>query len=887
MLQTSLFLNEIVNFLRTVTIKNIHLADIVKSNSVTLAAQEWISDDMHPYYRHLHGEYILSDDTTNDIPNSQLYTKFDTMMQITAFDNLVSEQINFTKENLALYPKTAAEYRVPNSRYFTLCERYPDQIDLIKAIVYPIPSKEVAISAKNFSLLSYDANLLQETERAVLIKKLTDTLAYLRTRWDVKEFCYEEYYPLLQWSSIWYSLFTVLLGQRVENIKTINVHPTQIWEYLISKGLRDYRTILSIKQQLFLYKNIDYLLKNKGKNKTLSILADALLSEYGVNLRTKSLVQNTSESTITCKPTAEVISEEFEQNNNTPTENVALGIATISSIIDREYNDALEPSKDDAEKNAQQATFDRMSQSYLPTKLIELNKVPLNARFTQLYFNFITHSFLHQLITNKLNFQISINSSEIAEPLILTQGEAIALLIYCIGREHNITLNNIVTNFEIRYACRDSVTMPTTITQFDTTRHVITEGAPIGTPTAIDAHVSNLQLGPVDVNMVAQPINIQPNDPVTLGSYDTNSFVTYSHYTHPINNAFGADAHNILKMITKDLITSYESMDLVVDPENRYVNIIGNQTEISIPIDTLVFATEITRDNYDAPIDTLCFVLETSMVYRRTAVAFDIVSPWHWIAVTDEFSVKYNHSDLYPRITIESLLAMFPAPVIEFKDNVTAIANIDAQFEVIYHQLLYGLDSNNSLQNQAMHEIYQRLMITRAFTNNVLVAGKTTYDSWFAAIPELKQLMTIYNNKSKTAEAFGSLASVILEQLIPLTNSKFTLSSAFNTTRYQYMKSLFMQLCSYNIAFIDTDRSEDTYTTTTPVATRSAHIKSKAVSTWQIFSPVSSRPSYCRNRWSYFYGFVSDPSLLQLDTAANIVSNTGGIIIASNPIVSN
>jgi hypothetical protein len=99
-----------------------------------------------------------------------------------------------------------------------------------------------------------------------------------RVRWDVREFSYEEYYPITQWAALWATLPVVIIGQRVANLKTSSTHSSHIWEYLTSNGLGDYRSVLTRDQELFLYKNIQYIIKNRGKDGTLSILADHLLN---------------------------------------------------------------------------------------------------------------------------------------------------------------------------------------------------------------------------------------------------------------------------------------------------------------------------------------------------------------------------------------------------------------------------------------------------------------------------------------------------------------------------------------------------------------------------------------------------------------------------------
>ena len=74
----------------------------------------------NPYWIHLAGEY-----TSND-----------TIMRVISIDT--GEEIDFTKTVLDNHPKTKQSYRIGTSFYTSLCKRYPNQVDLIKSILYPV-----------------------------------------------------------------------------------------------------------------------------------------------------------------------------------------------------------------------------------------------------------------------------------------------------------------------------------------------------------------------------------------------------------------------------------------------------------------------------------------------------------------------------------------------------------------------------------------------------------------------------------------------------------------------------------------------------------------------------------------------------------------------------
>ena len=241
-----------------------------------------------------------------------LYKKFDELMIINSIDN--HEIIPFTSKiiNSKDYQKTASLYRMPNRYYSKLCEKYPRMVDVIKAIVYPVPNLSACVDAPNYSLISCDLTQLRENERTSMYTCVLDTLAMIQRRWDVREFVYEDLYALSIQAKIWDTLLLALMKQRIVNIRTSSVHEYHIWEYLKSHGLDDYSDVLSNKQALFLYKNFPYLLRNRGSDFNLILLAHKLLSDWNIQILGKNILQQkqdvfSAEKTIpdfieTCEP---------------------------------------------------------------------------------------------------------------------------------------------------------------------------------------------------------------------------------------------------------------------------------------------------------------------------------------------------------------------------------------------------------------------------------------------------------------------------------------------------------------------------------------------------------------------------------------------------------
>lgn len=495
MVQKELYLLEPIHFLRSATVKSNFLAYMSRNNDVTEAYQERLPENLLPYYRHMTGEYILPYDYTNIngqlVPNYLIYTKFDEMIQVQSWDS--NETIDFTRENLKFHPKTAEWYRIPNTLFFKLCEKYPTQVDLIKNIIYPIDSIDDAVNAPCFALLQYDKDLLEPNELVTIISAINNFLNYASTRWAVKEFCFEHMYPVVMQDIIWKQLYNCIMAQRVLNIRTDHVHSYHVWEYLKSKGLKDYRDILSTKKALFLYRNMEYILRNQGTRRTFSILLGSLLSDLNVKIQQKAIVQtiegsdvnsiidpgvfrtnaglsNTSSIQTQCKPAVKILSfdagdptivkqaQMFTAGNTELagdiggnfTEHV-LGmsndiakdthisivhngtIETTSNLYKKEQDTGLEYTNELLFKDStekQDKLFPLSPNTILKTKVHEISEKVSSDLLNDLYVGYITNAILYRAHLNHLEFAVHVSNGDDIDLWLINGKEAVALMMY-------------------------------------------------------------------------------------------------------------------------------------------------------------------------------------------------------------------------------------------------------------------------------------------------------------------------------------------------------------------------------------------------------------------------------------------------------------------------
>ena len=89
----------------------------------------------------------------------------------------------------------------------------------------------------------------------------------------------------------------------------------------------------------------------------------------------------------------------------------------------------------------------------------------------------------------------------------------------------------------------------------------------------------------------------------------------------------------------------------------------------------------------------------------------------------------------------------------------------------------------------------------------------TTFDEWLASNQNLSTIVTSYA-KRNNADEFDKLGSACFDALFPLDNASLDefLGSLRNMEKiYASIRDLFIQLCSYNITYLETERDVHQY----------------------------------------------------------------------------
>lgn len=217
------------------------------------------------YYVNLAGNYHMTDQS----------------MYVVSLDT--QQEILFSKENLALHPKTKEAYRLGAKYQRLLVNKYPDQEDVIMGMLFPIPSIQDAIDAEDGTILRWDASLVEPQEYS-LIKDLESWIKNQISRWYVDAYKQSDSYWLTFFHHLVYTgLLPKLLNLRDSRRQTYEVHSFHIKSFLAGyMGLDQYYKHMTLKQALYLYRNLPRLAYYVGHTNQFVELIENILTDRSI-----------------------------------------------------------------------------------------------------------------------------------------------------------------------------------------------------------------------------------------------------------------------------------------------------------------------------------------------------------------------------------------------------------------------------------------------------------------------------------------------------------------------------------------------------------------------------------------------------------------------------
>lgn len=335
---------------------------VLKCEDATKTLNQWVlaftnaSFDEHDprtwkYYKNICGEYFQSDER----------------MFITSLDSL--SEIEFSKENLEYHRATKKAYAFGTTYYKELVERYPDQEQLIRGILYPANMEE-AIAAYDGQILAYPSFLVEETEPS-LIPKLQAWINGFYRRWHNTQYQNTDNLYLASMLGVLYSQMPAAIENiRLEACFTHEVHSYHVQQYLASHSKLDrYMPYLTRRQAMFFYHNLAYIENNNGRQEIFDLLLQRVFTDRQLPVGHFALMHST-EHMPTDSLVPQVVFEKTPLNTEKNIDNKYQ--FTLDEVLDIEdgihrgniaYRDAEEP------KIAELSTY--ALNPNLPTKLLQ------------------------------------------------------------------------------------------------------------------------------------------------------------------------------------------------------------------------------------------------------------------------------------------------------------------------------------------------------------------------------------------------------------------------------------------------------------------------------------------------------------------------------------
>lgn len=433
------YVRDTISFCRTLVIK---YEDLAKLDNALIKSFYKVDPGTDKskwrYYMNLNGEYHFSD----------------TPMEVKSLDD--NTIIAFTKENLELHPATKSAYRLGSYYYTRLVDLYSHQRDLINGIINPIP-KEEAIAARDFKILRYTSEyvLWNEIQLIPALQKWIDDLAYQTFSTEYK------YTDNLMYGALLVHLLETsvkfVLTARHEARFTRYAHSFYIWSKLQSEGISpSYQSLLNEKQTMWLFRNVEYVMRNLGQEKTFNELMDILLTEREIPLSKYDMAYDTENMPEELVPEAKYITARLNM-----TDRLGLGVSLrqINMTMLKEIPDAI-----DNDVNYDKMVISTVDDtqfgiaSNYPLKILESEMTDTTNRQPETFYHVLNSELIYLAGNDLYDIQIDFTEQLTGNHYTMSVSEAIVVWHYLFFKTMGMQQTNIP---EFRYNKALKVIPPT------------------------------------------------------------------------------------------------------------------------------------------------------------------------------------------------------------------------------------------------------------------------------------------------------------------------------------------------------------------------------------------------------------------------------------------
>lgn len=367
-----------------------------------------------------------------------LYHDTDQVMTVTSMDTL--ETIEFTKENLEIHRATAEAYTYGSRYYRDLTERHPNQETLILGILNPI-DQQSAIEASDGQIL-YVNRALIESQEVNFVPKLQEWIDAFMLRWNIAGYAItDEYYPAAQLGIMYTQMIPEIINLRQEACLTNEAHSFHIRERLASHNRLDvHLPYLTLKQSMFLYRNIKYLQRHAGTQETFNSLLERIINERNLPLAKYEVLHKTQDL-------AEDLRPEIEMRRIPLNDHPGDGSSNRRSVVDvsqRQFEKARNNQREHF--NDLPNDVEKMENSLinrLPTKILESALLDTTDSVTFTREDTIFNHWIYLASRNRLTAVINVTNPSTGVSSPMGVKDAFVVFLWAFNKARGVTLSQI------------------------------------------------------------------------------------------------------------------------------------------------------------------------------------------------------------------------------------------------------------------------------------------------------------------------------------------------------------------------------------------------------------------------------------------------------------
>lgn len=405
---------------------------VVKINAVAVRDNIILQNSGYPvdpnkrtwrYYMNMNGDYHPTDE--------RMYVK--------SVDT--GELIEFTKANMAIHLATAREYGKGGDLSKRINSQYPQQPELIKGILDPIPYEET-IEAEDYKILKYNKDLVLWNEDQLIPQLQSWINSQTRSLFNNDYTVTDNLMLPIGVIKLYADLVKAICTIRFEAIGTRYAHDFFIWAHIDSYGaFSQYKYSLTRFQIMWLYRNIAWVKNNPGQQYTFDKLLYNLLTVANIPLAKYDMVETTKTQLEDLTPTP--LYRKLQLNLEDDYGRAASFIDTETLILKQRFlaKENLASSELYYDDTLQAAKFSLYSE--LPTKVLESAMSDYTNRHIDTLMSTLHNEWVYLAGKKVYGGKIMAVDPKNGRSVRLPVGDAYHIWLYLIGIAHHRELINI------------------------------------------------------------------------------------------------------------------------------------------------------------------------------------------------------------------------------------------------------------------------------------------------------------------------------------------------------------------------------------------------------------------------------------------------------------